>query len=129
LFRLLIAVALIAAGVWLSQQVQLSGLPINSSLTVPVWTIFVFFGWLVFQYSVWSDSWREFTSPMKIVLKTDNTPFQVFLGSVNSCAMAFIGGGVLLIIGLSATGHSDVAVQILQMVSQKLIRVIEALLS
>ncbi len=129
MFRLAIAVALIVAGVWFSQQAQSIGLPIDASSTLQVWTIVVFLGWLIFQFGVWSDSWRDFTSPQKIVLKTEKTPFQIFMGSVNSCFSTLIGGSILTIIALGVTGHGDLAMQILQMFSQKLIRLIEALLS
>ncbi len=127
--RLAIAIILIVAGVFLSQQAQASGLPINPSLIVSAWTTIILLGWSVFQFGVFSDSWRDFTSPQKIVLKTEKTPFQIFMGSVNSCLTSLIGGSILAIIALSVTGHGDVAVQIVQMFGQKLIRMIEALLS
>jgi hypothetical protein len=129
MFSLIVAVTLIAAGVVFSQQAQSSGLPINSSLIVPVWTATVLLGWLAFRFGAWADNWHNFTSPQKIVLKTEKTPFEIFMGSVNSCIVTLIGGSILIITTLSVTGHGDVAVLILQMVLQKLIRVIEALLS
>jgi hypothetical protein len=126
-FRLVIAVILIVAGVTFSQQAQSSGLPINPSLTIPVWTGIVVLGWLVFQYGVWSGSWRAFTSPQTIVLKTEKTPFQVLMGSVNSCAMTLIGGGVLILIALSVTGHGDLAMKILDIFFTKIIKIVQAL--
>jgi hypothetical protein len=129
LFRLAIAFGLIIAGVFFSQQAQSSGLPLNPSLIVSIWTTIVLLGWSAFQFGVFSDSWHDFTSPQKIVLKTEKTPFQIFMGSVNSCITSLIGGSILAIIALSVTGHGDVAVQIVQIFGQKLIRVIEALLS
>ena len=127
--RLAVAVGLIIAGVFLSQQAQSSGLPINPALSVPAWTVIVLLGWVLFQFLVWSDSWRDFTSPQKIVLKTEKTPFQIFMGSVTSCLSTLISGSILALVAVSVTGHSDVAVQIVQMLAQKLVRLIEALLS
>jgi hypothetical protein len=128
-FRVIIAVALIVAGVLLSQQAESSGLPISSSLIIPLWVVFVLLGWLIFQYTVWSGSWHAFTSPQTIVLKTEKTPFQLFMNVVGSCITNLVGGAVLIAIALGTTGHGDLLAQILQVLLQKLIRVIEAILS
>jgi hypothetical protein len=126
-FRLVIAVALIIAGVLFSQEARSRGLPVDSSVILLVWVVIVFLGWLIFQFGVWSDSWHNFTSPQRIVLKTEKSPYQVLMDSVNSCAMTMIGGSVLIIIALSVTGHTDLVVQILDMLLVKLGKVLHAI--
>lgn len=127
MFRLVIAVALIIAGVLFSQEARSRGLPVDSSVILLVWVVIVFLGWLIFQFGVWSDSWHNFTSPQRIVLKTEKSPYQVLMDSVNSCAMTMIGGSVLIIIALSVTGHTDLVVQILDMLLVKLGKVLHAI--
>ena len=49
------------------------------------------------------------------------------MGSVNSCAMTLIGGGVLILIALSVTGHGDLAMKILDIFFTKIIKIVQAL--
>ncbi len=128
MFRVIIALSMIVAGVLLSQRAESSGLPISSSLIIPVWVLFVLLGWLIFQYSVWSGSWHAFTSPQTIILKTEKTPFQLFMNVVGSCITNLIGGAVLILVALSALGRGDSALQIFQVILNKLARIIQVIL-
>ena len=129
MLQAIIAAALIVAGVFLSQRAESSGLPIPSSFVVPLWTLLVLSGWFVFSQGVFGGAWSAFTSPQKIILKTEKTPFELFLNVVNSCITQVIGLAALSVVALSVGERSDLLEQILREFLRKLIPVIEALLS
>jgi hypothetical protein len=89
----------------------------------------VLLGWIALTQGPFGGAWSAFTSPQKIILKTEKTPFELFLNVVNSCISQVIGLAALIVVALSATGHSDLLVQLLREFLRKLIRVIEVLLS
>jgi hypothetical protein len=125
--RVIIAVALIVAGVFFIPRVEASGLPINSSLLILVWTIIVFLGWLIFQYGGWAGSWRKFRSSGLIEDKTGKTPFGLLMAAANSTIVTLVAGTVLVIIALSVTGHGDLAMKILDIFFTKIIKIVQAI--
>ncbi len=125
--HVIIAGALIVAGVVFSQQAEVRGLPIDSSLIVPLWVAFILLGWLFFARGIWSDSWRKFTSPQTIVLKTEKTPFDIFVNAASSCLTQIFGGFVLIAVAAVSTGNGNLILQILQMILNKLVRILQVL--
>ena len=127
MFLIIIAVGLIVAGVAFIHWAESIGLPVNSSLFTPLWALFVLMGWSLFARGIWAGSWHTFTSPQTIVLKTEKTPFQIFVNTVNSCITQIIGGIVLIMVAMIGTEHGDLLMQILQTTLSKLVRIVQVL--
>ncbi len=114
----------------ISQALRMSiGYVADLNFIISVAGIVTFFGLLVFRGGIWNDPWAKFFQPQTITLKTERTPYDIFKDGVKSQLAKLFYGGLFFAAVLVFTGNSKILFWLLQVLADKIVRIVQAIFS